>query len=272
MRASANLRELLDEGGIEACCAALYESPAVRWFLGSELHPGGDAATRRSLELIALRPGERLLDVGSGAGSSALVAAEEFGAIVAGIDFGAAAVRGAQQAADAAGLCDRVGFMVGEAGSLPFADGEFDAVLCECSLSTFPDKGCAVAEMRRVLRPGGRVAISDVVTDHARLPEQLRGTVATLACVGGALPLAGYEQLLAARGLETFAVEPLDIEAARLAERLEDRLRAGRILDRCRSSEWCPFGFDEAIGAVRLARRAINEGALGYAILAARAS
>src|ERR671923_304621 len=85
-----------------------------------------------------------------------------------------------------------------------FADGEFDAVLCECSLSTFPDKGRAVAEMRRVLRPGGRVAISDVVTDHARLPEQLRGTVATLACVGGALPLAGYEQLLAARRLETF--------------------------------------------------------------------
>jgi hypothetical protein len=266
------LEELLAEGGVKACCAALYESPAVKWFLGGELHPGGEAATRRSLGLIALRPGERLLDVGSGAGSSALVAAAEFGSIVAGLDFGAAAVRGAQQAADAAGLCERVGFVVGEAGSLPFADGEFDALLCECSLSTFPDKERAVAEMRRVLRPGGRVAISDVVADHARLPEQLQGTVGTLACVGEALPLAGYEQLLAARRLQTFAVEPLDVEAARLAERLEDRLRAGRLLERCRASEWCPFGFDEAIGAVRLARRAIDEGALGYAILAARAS
>jgi hypothetical protein len=272
MAASLNLEELLAEGGVKACCAALYESPAVKWFLGGELHPGGEAATRRSLELIALRSRERLLDVGSGDGSSALVAAAEFGSIVAGLDFGAAAVRGAQQAADAAGLCNRVEFVVGEAGSLPFADGDFDAVLCECSLSTFPDKERAVAEMRRVLRPGGRVAISDVVADHRRLPEQLQGIVATLACVGGALPLAGYEQLLAERLLQTFAVEPLDAEAARLAERLEDRLRAGRLLDRCRASEWCPFGFDEAIGAVRLARRAIDEGALGYAILAARAS
>jgi arsenite methyltransferase len=272
MAASLNLEELLAEGGVKACCAALYESAAVRWFLGGELHPGGAAATRRSLEVIGLRPSERLLDVGSGAGSSALVAAAEFGSIVAGLDFGAAAVRGAQQAAEAAGLCDRVGFVVGEAGSLPFADGEFDAVLCECSLSTFPDKRRAVAEMRRVLRPGGRVAISDVVADPRRLPKQLRGTVATLACVGGALPLARYEQLLAGHRLQTFAVEPLDAEAARLAERLEDRLRAGRLLDRCRDSEWCPFGFDEAIGAVRLARRAIDEGALGYAVLAARAS
>jgi arsenite methyltransferase len=268
---SLNLETLLVEGGITACCAALYESPAVRWFLGDELHPGGEAATRRSLELIELRPGERLLDVGSGTGSSALLAAREFGCLVAGLDYGADAVRGARRAADTAGLCDRVSFVAGEAGALPFADGEFDAVLSECSLSTFPDKGRAVAEMRRVLRPGGRAAISDVVADPARLPEQLSGTIATLACVGGALPLAAYERLLAERRLRKFAVESLDDQAARLAQRLEDRLRAGRLLERCRASEWCPFGFDEAIGAVRLARRAIDDGALGYAILAATA-
>jgi arsenite methyltransferase len=269
---SLDLDAMLADGGVEACCAALYQSPAVRWFLGDELHPGGESATRRSLELIELGPGERLLDVGSGPGASAILAAREFGCVVAGLDYGADAVRAAQQAADAAGLCDRVGFVVGDASALPFADGEFDAVLCECSLSTFPDKSRAVAEMRRVLRPGGRVAISDVVADHARLPEPLRGTIATLACVGGALPLADYRRLLAAHGLGTFAVEPLDAEVDRLAGRLEDRLRAGRLLERCRGSEWCPFGFDEAIAAVRLARRAIDDGALGYTILAGAAS
>jgi SAM-dependent methyltransferase len=272
MATSSNLRALLAEGGVEACCAALYESPAVRWFLGDELHPGGKAATRRSLQLVELRAGERLLDVGAGPGASAILAAREFGCIVAGVDYGAGAVREAQRAADAAGLCDRVGFVTGEAGALPFGDGEFDAVLCECSLSTFPDKSRAIAEMRRVLRPGGRVAISDVVAEHARLPEPLQGTIATLACVGGALALEGYERLMSQHGLATFAIEPLDAEAARLAGRLEDRLRAGRLLERCRGSEWCPFGFDEAIGAVRLARRAIDEGALGYSILAARAA
>lgn len=270
MATSLRLDELLKEEGVPGCCAALYESPVVRWFLGDELHPGGAATTRRSLELIELRPGERLLDVGSGAGASAQLAAREFGCQVSGVDYGAEAVRGALHAADAAGLRDQVGFVVGEAGALPFGDEEFDAVLCECSLSTFPDKRRAVSEMRRVLRPGGRVAISDVLAEPELLPEQLRGMAATLACVGGALPLAGYQRLLAEHGLRTSAVEPLDDAAAMLAGRLEDRLRAGRMLDRCRASEWCPFGFDEAIGAVRLARRAIEEGTLGYAILAAR--
>jgi arsenite methyltransferase len=269
---SPKLEALLAEEGTKACCAALYESPAVRWFLGDELHPGGEAATRRSLGLIELRPGERLLDVGSGAGSSALLAARGFGCLVVGLDYGTDAVRRGRQAADAAGLCDRVAFVVGDAGALPFADDEFDALLCECSLSTFPDKARAVSEMRRVLRPGGRVAISDVVADPARLPEPLSGTIATLACVGGALPLEAYERLLAERRLRTFAVESLDDQAARLAQRIEDRLRAARLLERCRGTEWGPFGFEEAIEAVRLARRAIDQGILGYAILAATAS
>jgi arsenite methyltransferase len=271
MATSLNLERLLAEAGVQACCAALYESPAVRWFLGGELHPGGAATTRRSLELIGLRPDDRLLDVGSGPGTSALLAASEFNCVVTGVDYGADAVRAAQEAADAARHCDRVGFVVGEAGALPFDDDEFDAILCECSLSTFPDKARAVSEMRRVLRPGGRVVISDVVVDDARLPESLRGTIATLACVGGALPLSGYEDLLAEHGFQPVAAESLNEQAAGLARRLEDRLRLARMLERCRGSEWCPFAFDEAIGAVRLARRAIDEGTLGYAIVAAAA-
>ncbi|MGI8461789.1 MAG: methyltransferase domain-containing protein [Solirubrobacterales bacterium] len=272
MAERVDLGALLDEGGVAACCAALYTSPAVRWFLGGELHPGGEAATRRSLELSELREGERLLDVGSGPGVSAMLAAREFGSVVAGLEFGPDTVREAQASADAAGLCDRVGFIVGDASALPFADGEFDAVLCECSLSTFPDKDAALGEIRRVLRPGGRAAISDVVVDRRRLPDALSGTVATLACVGGALSRDGYEELLARRDLDAFAVEPLTAEADRLAGRLEDRLRLGRILDKCRANpEVRPFGFDEAIAAVRLARRAISDGALGYAIFAAAA-
>lgn len=269
MANNASLEELLGEGSGPACCAALYESPAVRWLLGDELHPGGEATTRRSLELIEVRAGERLLDVGSGAGTSALFAARELGCLVAGIDYGEGAVRGAQQAADAGGLCDQVGFVVGDAGALPFADGEFDAILCECSLSTFSDKARALAEMRRVLRPGGRVAISDVVAEPERVPEALTGTIATLACVGGALPRASYERLLAEAGLEVLAVEPLDADAARMADRLEDRLRGARMVARRGGTEWPSIPLDEAIEAARLAKRAIAEGALGYAIFAA---
>jgi arsenite methyltransferase len=264
------VQSLLAEGETKACCAALYETDAVRWFLGGELHPGGERSTRRALELLAVGPGDRLLDVAAGAGTSALLAARERGCEVIGIDLAEHALARARGAASAAGLTDRISFRAGDAEALPLPDASVDAVLCECSLSTFPDKARAVAEMRRVLRPGGRAAISDVVVDGAGLPAGLRGPIAMLACVGGALTREGYAGLLEAGGLEPFAVEPLNREAARLARRLEDRLRFGRLLDRCRRSEWCPFGFDEAIAAVRLGRRAIEEGSLGYSLIAAR--
>jgi arsenite methyltransferase len=252
---------------LKSCCAATYAEPAVRWLLGDELHPGGEATTRRALEMIGVRSGDRLLDVASGSGASAVLAGD-LGCVVAGIDYSSEAVRGAQRVADAAGLCDRVGFVAADAEALPFPDEEFDAVLCECSLCTFPNKDRAVAEMARVLRPGGRVAISDVVTDADRLPDELLGPMATIACVGSALDRPGYEELVRGAGFDVIGVESREGDTARFAERIEDRLRGARLLglDRFAGS---PFDTEDAIELVRLARRAIEEGAIGYAIFAA---
>jgi arsenite methyltransferase len=177
--------ELAADGDVKACCAAAYRHPAVRWLLGGELHPGGEATTRRSLDLIGIRPGERLLDIASGLGTSALLAAREYGCLVAGIEYGGEMIAEASRSADAAGLSDRVGFSAGDAEALPFEDGRFDAVLCECSLCTFQAKQRALAEIRRVLAPGGRLALSDVVVDRPRLPPKLDGVLATVACIGG---------------------------------------------------------------------------------------
>jgi SAM-dependent methyltransferase len=264
----AGLDEVLAAGDGKACCAALYEHPAVRWLLGDELHPGGEATTRRALELIGAGAGERLLDVASGTGASAILAAREFGCLVAGVDYGADAIRGAQRAADAAGLCDQVGFIVGDAEALPFADGEFDAVLCECSLSSFPDKPRALAEIRRVLRPTGRLGLTDVVVDRHRLPEELDGAMAAFACIGEALSGRGYEELLVEAGLRPIAVESRNEDAAALAERVEDRLRGARLLGLDRASG-SPLAAEAAIGLAATARQAISDGALGYAIFAA---
>jgi arsenite methyltransferase len=253
---------------LKSTCAAVYEHPAVRWLLGGELHPGGERATRRALELIGLGRGDRLLDVASGSGTSALLAARERGAIVTGIDYGEQAVIAAAAAADAERLDDRVQFVRGDAEALPVPDASYDAVLCECSLCTFPDKPRAAAEIARVLRRGGRVAISDVVIDADNLPAELLGPVATVACVGSALTRGGYEKLLADAGLEVDAVESLDREAARLAERIEERLRGARLLGLGRL-EGSPFDVEEAIELVGTARRAISDGALGYAIFTA---
>lgn len=252
---------------LKSCCAATYGEPAVRWLLGGELHPGGEDSTRRALELVVLRPGERLLDVASGSGASALLAAREFGAVVTGVDYGEQAVLGATEAARAQGLDLRVRFARGDAEDLALPDESFDAVLCECSLCTFPDKERAAAEMSRVLRPGGRAAITDVVVDRDGLPDELLGPLAMIACVGSALDRPGYEDLLLGAGLEPLGGESRDADTARFAERVEDRLRGARLLglDRFAGSS---FDVDEAIELVRLARRSIDQGVIGYAVLA----
>jgi arsenite methyltransferase len=258
----------LDAEELKSCCASVYEHPAVRWLLGGELHPGGERTTRRALELILLAGGDRLLDVASGTGASALLAAREFGATVTGVDYGTDAVLAATAAARAERLGERVTFARGDAEDLPIPDGSFDAVLCECSLCTFPDKPRAVAEMRRVLRQGGRVAISDVVVDAERLPDELLGPIATIACVGSALTRSGYEELLAEGGFEVLAVEDRTADTASFAERIEERLRGVRLLglDGVAGS---PFGVEEAIRLAGVARRAIADGAIAYSIFAA---
>jgi SAM-dependent methyltransferase len=241
----------------------------VRWLLGGELHPGGESTTRRALELIGLRPGERLLDVASGTGTSAILARREFGCVAAGIEYAAEAVRAAQAAADAAGLCDLVGFTCGDAEDLPFPDGSFDAALCECSLSIFPHRELVLGELHRVLRPGGRLAVSDVTADHDRLPRPLGEAMAQVACVGSALSPSGYEDLLIGAGFEVLGGERCDREAEAMAERILDRLRGARVLGFGGLPE-AGVGLDEAIDLAQLAREAIAAGSLGYAIFTAR--
>jgi arsenite methyltransferase len=260
--------ELLAAGDAKACCAALYQHPAVRWLLGDELHPGGAATTRRALQLIGVGPEDRILDVASGTGVSALLAAREIGCEVVGVDYSEGAVAGANDVADRENPSHAVGFVRGDAEALPLPAASFDAVLCECSLSSFPDKPRALAEMGRVLKPGGRLALSDVVVDRARLPEALDGPLAAFACVGEALSERGYEQLLTSAGFRLIAVESRDEDAAALAARVEDRLRGARLLglDRAAGS---PMATSDAIEAVAAARRAIADGVLGYAIFAA---
>lgn len=262
------MREFLDSQALKSCCAAVYAHPAVRWLLDEELHPGGAATTRRALEMAGLKGGDHLLDVASGSGASALLAARELGASAVGVEYSADAVREAVGAAAAAGLGGRVSFLRGDAEALQVEDSCFDVVLCECSLCTFPDKQRALSELHRVLRPGGRLALSDVVVETGHLPERLRGGLATIACVGAALPASGYERLLAEAGFEAIEGESRREDAARLAERIEDRLRGARLLGFGSLAE-LPLSVEEALAAIGAAREAIADGMLGYTIFSA---
>lgn len=254
---------------LKRCCAAAYASPAVLWLLGGELHPGGVALTRRTLELAELRAGERVLDVACGSGTSAVLAASEFAANVTGIEYGREAIDAARTAASASGCGERVRFVQGDAERLPVADDQFDVVLCECALCTFPDQWRAVAEFRRALRPGGRLALSDVVVESGPFATPLSGAIAMIACIDGALSSAGYRQLLRQGGLTVRRSESRPHDAETFVQRIEDRLRGARLLG-IAPPPGSPLGVDDAIEAARQARREIASGRLGYTIFVAQ--
>lgn len=124
-----------------------------------------------ALDLARVSPGERVLDVGCGTGSLALAAKRRVGAggTVHGVDAGAEMVARAKQKAASEGL--EVTFDVAPAQALPFPDGAFDLVLCTLMMRHLPDDGRkqAVAEMRRVLRPGGRLLVVDLAHEKGLL-------------------------------------------------------------------------------------------------------
>ena len=152
----------VDPAELKACCAAVYEHDLVALVLGPSYHPGGRDLTRRLARALDHRPGDRVLDVASGPGTTALLLAEEFGVTVDGVDAGALTVERARTGARQRHLADRVRFCCADAEALPFDDGAFDAVVCECAFCTFPAQEAAAAEFARVLRPGGWAVLADV--------------------------------------------------------------------------------------------------------------
>lgn len=244
---------------IKSCCAAAYGSPAARILLGDSFHPGGVAFTRRLIRPLGLDRRSVAVDVACGPGTSALELARETGCAVIGVDLSPANVAEAQRAAGVAGLAERVSFLVGDAEALPLESASADGALSECALCTFPDKRTAVRELARVLKPGARLALSDMTADVARLPEELRTVQAWVACIADARPLDEIGELL---GDEGFAVESVDRHDDALVELL-DRV-AARLKVLAMTAALNPGDLERGSDLVALARNAVAAGSLGY--------
>ncbi|MGQ0678672.1 MAG: DVU_1556 family methyltransferase [Actinomycetota bacterium] len=244
---------------VKSCCSAVYDNDLVRLVLGDSYHPGGRELTRHLARLMDLRPGQKVLDVACGPGTSAAVLREEFGVQVMGVDLSGKSLERART--QAAGR-DRPAPLLGaaDAENLPFASRSFDAVLCECALSTFPGKAAAASEFRRVLRTGGRLGLSDVTVDKARLDPRLLSLAGQAACVGGALSAAGYRRLLEAAGFSVIVSEAHDQALLGMVQAIAGRIKvlamvgsSGMVIDPVR-----------LIGLTEAATRAVAEGAAGY--------
>lgn len=159
--------------------------------------------------IAALKPGESVLDLGSGAGFDCFLAAAQVGpdGLVIGVDMTPQMITKARDNARRGGY-DNVAFRLGEIEHLPVADASIDVIISNCVINLSPDKPAVFAEAFRALRPGGRLAISDVVA-FAPIPDDVRDDLALLSgCISGAAEVGLIEQLLTEAGFVDVVVAP----------------------------------------------------------------
>jgi ubiquinone/menaquinone biosynthesis C-methylase UbiE len=172
-----------------SCCGSYSKEELESVPEGAEMGMGCGNPT----SLATLKPGETVLDLGSGAGIDVFLAAGKVGSEgkVIGVDMTKEMVEKARENARK-GNYTNVEFRLGEIENLPLDDSSVDVIISNCVINLSPDKLKTFKEVYRVLRPGGRILVSDIVTD-GELPDHIRNDPdAWAACVAGALPREKY--------------------------------------------------------------------------------
>jgi len=171
--------------------------------------------------LAELKPGEVVLDLGSGGGIDVLLSAKRVGPAgkAYGLDMTDEMLALANENKRKAGV-DNVEFLRGEIEDIPLPDSSVDVILSNCVINLSPDKDQVLREAFRVLKPGGRFAVSDVVTRGEVNPALRKSILLWAGCVAGALEDVEYRRKLAAAGFEQIDIEPTRIYRAEDAREL----------------------------------------------------
>jgi len=210
------------DSGTSGCCgptpveidpglgSTLYDPDQRQWLpvaaVAASLGCGNPTA------VAALQPGERVLDLGSGGGIDVLLSARRVGAsgFAYGLDMTEEMLDLARRNAAEAGVSN-VEFLRGQIEAIPLPDASVDVVISNCVVNLSPDKQAVLTETARVLVPGGRVGITDIVADEGLTAEERAERGSWAGCIAGALTVSEYERLLAAAGF-------IDVEIIRTHE------------------------------------------------------
>jgi SAM-dependent methyltransferase len=165
--------------------------------------------------LAQLNPGEIVLDLGSGGGIDVLLSARRVGPTgkAYGLDMTDEMLALANENKRKVGI-DNVEFLKGEIENIPLPDNFVDVIISNCVINLSADKDRVLREAFRVLKPGGRFAVSDVVTRGEMLPEIRQSVLAWVGCIAGALEENEYRGKLAGAGFEQITLEPTRIYRA----------------------------------------------------------
>lgn len=161
---------------------------------------------------VALKPGDVVLDLGSGGGVDVFLAAREVGDAgqVYGLDMTDEMLELARQQAADHGF-GNVEFIKGEIENIPLPDESVDVVISNCVISLVSDKSAVFKEIFRVLKPGGQVSISDIVSTEPLIPELKKDLDLWLGCLGGALSLADYRGMMNGSGFDPVGIEKVRV-------------------------------------------------------------
>jgi arsenite methyltransferase len=203
-----------DGAAVPGCCGPNPSASLQLGYTADDLAAAPDGANLglgcgNPQAIAALRPGETVLDLGSGGGFDCFLAAKQVGPTgqVLGVDMTPAMVTKARANAARIGATT-VEFRLGEIEHLPVADASVDVILSNCVINLSPDKDAVFREAFRVLRAGGRLAISDVVA-VAPIPAELRERLeAFTGCVAGAASIDGVARMLHESGFVDVRVAP----------------------------------------------------------------
>ncbi|MBI1855778.1 MAG: arsenite methyltransferase [Chloroflexi bacterium] len=210
--------------GSDACCSA--ESNLYPEDLLATL-PDGESAVSYGcgdpITLASLQPGQTVLDLGSGAGLDCFFAAKKVGETghVIGVDMTPEMIERARSSAKRLNL-NNVEFRQGYLEELPVEDNSVDVIISNCVINLAPDKAKVFKEAFRVMKPGGQLAVSDIVTDGP-LPETIKKSLSAWAgCIAGALDVKDYQAAMESAGLTNISVTPTYFDDAMIDEAVRD--------------------------------------------------